>query len=83
MSEVAVAEPTKRRHSAVMAEAWIRCDQFNAENPIGTKVVMGDPETSKLRATQSEAWVLALGQPVVMVTGMVGGVPLDQVTVVK
>lgn len=81
MSEV--AEPTKRRHSAVMAEAWIRCDQFNAEHPIGTMVAIGDPETTKARATQSEAWVLALGQPVVMVAGMIGGVPLDQVQVVK
>lgn len=73
----------KRRHSAVMAEAWIRCDQFNAEHPVGTKVTIGDPETSKVRVTTSEAWVLALGQAVISVENVAGGVPLEEINVVS
>ena len=62
-----------------MAAAWIRCDQFNAEHEIGTLVTIDDdPKETK---TTSEAWALALGEPVIMVAGKIGGVHLDSIKV--
>lgn len=79
------SEATVDRHSAVMAEAWLQCDQFNKQNPIGTKVKyksLLDHATQwdiKETKTRSEAWALPNGQAVVMIEGKGGGVSLDHI----
>ncbi len=83
MSTATQTKPS--RHSNVMAKAWAQCEEFNAINPVGTKVryrSLREEATQydiKETTTRSEAWTLPSGEPVVMIEGKAGGVSLYHV----
>lgn len=87
-AKVVIVSNPEGRHSAAMVEAWIKCDKFNAQYPIGTKVsyksLLEHATEWDIKATQtrSVAWALPSGEPVVMIVGKPGGVSLDHVEVI-
>jgi len=80
-----LSEVITERHSTVMAEAWLQCDQFNRKHPVGTKVQyrsLLDRATQwdvKETRTRSQAWALPSGEPVVMIDGKSGSVSLNHI----
>ena len=76
------------RHSKKMSKAWSRCELFNSQYPVGTKVryrSLLDQESQydiKETVTRSEAWAMPSGEPVVMIDKKAGGVSLDHIEVI-
>lgn len=60
--------------------------QFNAENPIGTRVryfpIKGVAESIDTK-TRSEAWELGHGEPVVKIEGRAGGVCISHLEILE
>ena len=57
-----------------------KVEKFNADNPVGTKVVViMDDESRQETMTRSEAWVLCDHTAVVQLDGMAGCYLLDRV----
>jgi len=75
-------EVITERHSAVMAEVWLKCDKFNKNCPVGTSVCYIGDEQRKETKTRSEAWALPSGDAVVMIDGKSSGVSLDHIVAI-
>jgi hypothetical protein len=72
------------RHKAVVLADRARAvrDAWNEANPAGTPVLFWPGEKTgpgRPSRTRTEAWVMASGEPVVMVDGYAGGIALTHV----
>ena len=76
---------TQKRFSQRMVEAWMACDNFNVDVPVGAAVIYrrvlgsddGKIKTVRLKST----WAAGSGECVVMVDGRNGGVSLSNVEI--
>ena len=68
-----------------MVEAWMACDNFNVDVPVGAAVIyrpiLGSDDGKIKTKTRSQAWALGSGECVVMVDGRNGGVSLSNVEI--